>query len=603
MNCTYHFQNPITMICKAPHICQFQRKLCAECHDDHEVDGNHKISLKKFQEMALKKLKDSKLNDTSELTKQRVAFKALLTQTEQMMKKIWDELSQSIKQVYDWIEMYNQSYLNLINENTNLAGSSYTDIEKLVNIVEGSILNDWNASKNSYIKELDKTKSWWDQHIKAFIEKSNQGIQQIQSLIKGDEEEVYQMKEDLYEMLTYIQDIDESLYQKILDILRKEKVSDIIGFLSKTNNNQFYESLNNKQENIKEIKKQVKKITNVLRNIQDHKFSRDDYSLETYENARQDLIKRLKDNKGSIIFMKFLVLLTSIDGIFIQCGSNALNLLVGMKVDIRNESFENIKIKNTSLIGGNFLRCNLSGSEFENVDISGLNLNGAQMFNCKWKNIKVHELNRLDGHDGPVSSICFSPDGKTLASAGGSIFGGGDCTIRLWDVKTGQQKAKLDGHTSTVVSVCFSPDGNTLASGSNDKSIRLWDVKTGQQKAKLDGHSKWVSSVYFSPDGNTLASSSEDKSIRLWDVQNGKEIQSADKKFKDILAKFKAPLFSNNPLPESNNITILRISQTPLFQAQGALILKGEFINHEGYDLRSLFKSLGSCFLEDLKQK
>ncbi|CAD8187682.1 unnamed protein product [Paramecium pentaurelia] len=99
------------------------------------------------------------------------------------------------------------------------------------------------------------------------------------------------------------------------------------------------------------------------------------------------------------------------------------------------------------------------------------------------------------------------------------------------------------------------------------------------------------------------APGSDDNSIRLWDVQNGKEIQSADKKYKDILAKFKAPLFSNNPLPESNNITILRISQTPLFQAQGALILKGEFINYEGYDLRSLFKSLGSCILEDLNQK
>ncbi|CAD8144904.1 unnamed protein product [Paramecium pentaurelia] len=117
------------------------------------------------------------------------------------------------------------------------------------------------------------------------------------------------------------------------------------------------------------------------------------------------------------------------------------------------------------------------------------------------------------------------------------------------------------------------------------------------------GHSNNVRSVCFSPDGNTLASGSRNNSIRLWDVQNGKEIQSADKKYKDILAKFKAPLFSNNPLPESNNITILRISQTPLFQAQGALILKGEFINYEGYDLKPLFKSKGSCFLEDLKQK
>ncbi|CAD8163005.1 unnamed protein product [Paramecium pentaurelia] len=55
--------------------------------------------------------------------------------------------------------------------------------------------------------------------------------------------------------------------------------------------------------------------------------------------------------------------------------------------------------------------------------------------------------------------------------------GSRDESIHLWDVKTGQQKAKLYG-TSGIFSVCFSPDGNTLASGSDDESIRLWDVKT-----------------------------------------------------------------------------------------------------------------------------
>lgn len=48
-----------------------------------------------------------------------------------------------------------------------------------------------------------------------------------------------------------------------------------------------------------------------------------------------------------------------------------------IKVDLRGKSFENIKIKDTSLIGANFVGCNLSGSQFENVDISGINLNGA----------------------------------------------------------------------------------------------------------------------------------------------------------------------------------------------------------------------------------
>ncbi|CAD8077216.1 unnamed protein product [Paramecium primaurelia] len=130
-----------------------------------------------------------------------------------------------------------------------------------------------------------------------------------------------------------------------------------------------------------------------------------------------------------IKFLQFLVNLTSIDNTFIQCGSNSLHMLVQMKVELKNQSLDNIRIKNTSLIGGNFVTCNLNGSEFVNVDISVVNLNGAQLFNCKWRNIKIHELNKLlDGHSGYVMSVCFSPDGNTLAS--GSV----DNSIPLWEI-------------------------------------------------------------------------------------------------------------------------------------------------------------------------
>ncbi|CAD8122192.1 unnamed protein product [Paramecium sonneborni] len=48
-----------------------------------------------------------------------------------------------------------------------------------------------------------------------------------------------------------------------------------------------------------------------------------------------------------------------------------------MKLDLTNQSFEKIRIRDTSLMGGNFVRCNLSESEFYNVDLNGVNLKGA----------------------------------------------------------------------------------------------------------------------------------------------------------------------------------------------------------------------------------
>src|SRR5690349_8158108 len=74
--------------------------------------------------------------------------------------------------------------------------------------------------------------------------------------------------------------------------------------------------------------------------------------------------------------------------------------------------------------------------------------------------------------NGPVRSVAFSPDGKTLASASSAKKGTSDDTIKLWDVQTGKEQATLKGHTGNVWSVAFSPDGKTLASASGDGTIR-----------------------------------------------------------------------------------------------------------------------------------
>ncbi|OYD96897.1 ribosome assembly protein 4 [Nostoc sp. 'Peltigera membranacea cyanobiont' 210A] len=136
------------------------------------------------------------------------------------------------------------------------------------------------------------------------------------------------------------------------------------------------------------------------------------------------------------------------------------------------------------------------------------------------KENRAIEVNTLEGHSSRVSSVGFSPDGKTLAS------GSADKTIKLWDVSTGKAIKTLTGHSSSVSSVGFSPDGKTLASGSEDKTIKLWDVSTGKAIKTLTGHSSLVISVGFSPDGKTLASGSEDKTIKLWDVSTGKAIKT-----------------------------------------------------------------------------
>jgi WD40 repeat protein len=136
---------------------------------------------------------------------------------------------------------------------------------------------------------------------------------------------------------------------------------------------------------------------------------------------------------------------------------------------------------------------------------------------------RPHEI--LERHDSAVYAVAFSPDGQTLASAGGGGVFQRNNEVRLWDAATGRPRVILKGHEDRVMTVAFSPDGKTLASGGDDGTVRLWDAASGSPRATLAGHAGEVKAVAFSPDGKTLASGGgvfrKPGEVRLWDPATG----------------------------------------------------------------------------------
>jgi eukaryotic-like serine/threonine-protein kinase len=135
-----------------------------------------------------------------------------------------------------------------------------------------------------------------------------------------------------------------------------------------------------------------------------------------------------------------------------------------------------------------------------------------------WDAATGRQLAELGGHAGEVSNVCFSPDGTLLAT------GGDDHMVRLWDRSSGTLVATLAGHTADVFPVAFSPDGKLLASGAKDHVVRIWDVDAQRELFTLEGHTGGIESLAFSPDGRLLATGSGDHTIKLWSIEGAREI-------------------------------------------------------------------------------
>jgi WD40 repeat protein len=161
-----------------------------------------------------------------------------------------------------------------------------------------------------------------------------------------------------------------------------------------------------------------------------------------------------------------------------------------------------------------------SGGVFEKIvstDANGKNLAKSISMRISLIDLSTRKvLATREAHQLLISSLCFSPNGKTLAS------GSEDNTIETWDVSHGDIRRTIEsnGHRGPVEAIAFFPNSYRFVSSGLDRTLRVWNWKSGAVKAEaITKTERTIESLVFFPDGKRLASGGRlDIMFRLWDM-------------------------------------------------------------------------------------
>ncbi len=131
---------------------------------------------------------------------------------------------------------------------------------------------------------------------------------------------------------------------------------------------------------------------------------------------------------------------------------------------------------------------------------------------------------RLVGRSSKITSVRFSPDGKSLAVLGGApaLFG----EVQLWDVADKKLKQSVAISFDTLFGASFSDDSSQLAFGSFDNKARVLNVTDGKVIMSMDAHSDLVFATTFSLKNDHLISVSRDMSMKLTEIKTAQFIDN-----------------------------------------------------------------------------
>lgn len=123
----------------------------------------------------------------------------------------------------------------------------------------------------------------------------------------------------------------------------------------------------------------------------------------------------------------------------------------------------------------------------------------------------------------PFTCLAVDPSAEVVAAGSTDSF-----DIHIWSVQTGQLLDTLAGHEGPVSTLAFSPSGSSLCSGSWDHTVRIWDIFSRTQTSEPLQLQADVLSLTCRPDSKQLAIATLDGALTFWDLHTSTQISGLD---------------------------------------------------------------------------